>query len=214
METIDISSRWLEPGEPVSILIVYDSDDGDAKWTAGEFKKHICEGTDPETSRATTFRTEPVDSYSRLVKVFDGISDDSFNCLLVIAHGLCKEQEKTTIRFGPKSEPRSRVNIAEFSSALQNRVQNKLCLFGVCMSGGDAMTMGVYAMEGAIMCIAPKSTAEILSAETISGFGGIIVDACRDRDSVIGWERLHGILDTPDIVWPELRDKLYIYPGP
>lgn len=209
MEECEASSKFIKGGQSLSVLIIHHSNNIDSTAAANAVESRVANWHQVQSLRPVSFRSVKVSSYVALTEVFTDLDISHYNVLLVIAHGNYNGKE-TTICFGDENDPDSDINLGELTAAMQGKVQDKLCLFGVCKSGGDDMKTAIYEQAEALVCIAPNSDSKISTQDIVEGYGGLLIRIREFRDSDLGWDELHR--DLVQEFSPALRDRLFIHP--
>lgn len=182
---INATKVFKPSGENVRVLLISSTSD-----TLGEYATSLIRSN--LNSEIVVVDEDSTVNFSGLNSI---ISDsDDFNVLVFVAHG--KKDDNTTRLSGDMdSDGRIlRLNVAQLATALKGKVNNILCLFGVCYLGTDDLAEAVCVNAGALACIAPKPTYAITCGNIGTAFSSLLNKMQESKQMDFNIDLLHEYL--------------------
>ncbi len=176
-------------GEDVKVLILHSTEDQVGKDTADGLVYGL-------KRDVKVVGNHDVPNFKTLTKVIHQ-KKDSFNVLVLIAHGGKSDNLPFLYDDGY-------LRYHELKAALEGKVDDKLCLFGVCYLGTNDLAEWICNEAGAMACIAPQPNVEICQCDIEVGFETLLNKMQEQKHYASDVAMLHKILK------PELNDNIKI----
>lgn len=167
--------------ENLSVLIAHSTAGNLGECTAEVLRDTLDAGVHVEIRRITNF--------SDLVALEDVLT--ACHVFILLAHGRTSDNTVRLFDDFDVDGRALRVNVGEMKAALEGRVADKLCLFGVCHYGTQDLADAVCKQAGAVACIAPKPPCTIGAIECVSAFSCILNEMQEQRQMPFDTQLLH-----------------------